>query len=166
MVTTETSGSLDYAYTGNAWWGIVPPPIPQTGTPITYIDGNPYLNVTTEDSNIITEFEMEQPEPKTKMYDTKGEAKGLLVVAKVAGFSAEDLQITTQQNTISIKGELKCKNSVTEATFNLHMDLEIPVDEQFDASRLTDEDLSLSDGLLVFTVPYKKELEPKILKIK
>ena len=46
------------------------------------------------------------------------------------------------------------------------MDLEIPVDEQFDASRLTDEDLSLSDGLLVFTVPYKKELEPKILKIK
>ena len=91
----------------------------------------------------------------------------LIIVAQVPGLSPEDVEITIEGDTLSIKGEFKTPAEDVDymmqerhyGRFCRTLRLNIPVQPD-KAEAVFDK------GVLVLTIPKAEEVKPKIIKIK
>jgi len=91
----------------------------------------------------------------------------LIIVAQVPGLSPEDVEITIEGDTLSIKGEFKAPAEDVDymmqerpyGTFCRTLRLNIPVQPD-KAEAVFDK------GVLVLTLPKAEEVKPKIIKVK
>ena len=105
----------------------------------------------------------------TPALDLSETEEGYLVEAAVPGMKPEDLQITVENNVLTIKGELRQETEDKKrnyhrierrfGAFSRQVALPVPVDfERADAS--------FKDGVLEICIPKKEEAKAKSLKIK
>jgi len=91
----------------------------------------------------------------------------LIIVAQVPGLSPEDVEITIEGDTLSIKGEFKAHAEAAEyliqersyGTFCRTLRLNIPV--QPDKAEAV-----FNKGVLVLTIPKAEEIKAKTIKVK
>lgn len=91
----------------------------------------------------------------------------LIIVAQVPGLSPEDVEITIEGDTLSIKGEFKTPAENADymiqersyGTFCRTLRLNIPVQPD-KAEAVFDK------GVLVLTIPKAEEVKPKAIKVK
>ena len=91
----------------------------------------------------------------------------LVIVSQVPGLSPEDVEITIEDDTLSIKGEFKASDADIDymiqerpyGTFCRTLRLNIPVQPD-KAEAVFDK------GVLVLTLPKAEEVKPKIIKVK
>lgn len=91
----------------------------------------------------------------------------LIIVAQVPGLSPEDVEITIEGDTLSIKGEFKAPAENADymiqersyGTFCRTLRLNIPV--QPDKAKAV-----FDKGVLVLTIPKAEEIKPKTIKVK
>ncbi|CAG0947358.1 Spore protein SP21 [Anaerolineae bacterium] len=91
----------------------------------------------------------------------------IVVRAPVPGLKPEDVEITVEGNTVTIRGEIKTPQE--EGTYLLQeqrygafarsLDLAMPV--QADKA-----EASFENGVLTLTIPKAEEIKPKVIKVK
>ena len=99
--------------------------------------------------------------------DAYATSDDLIIVAQVPGLSPEDVEITIEGDTLSIKGEFKAPAEDVDymmqerpyGTFCRTLRLNIPVQPD-KAEAVFDK------GVLVLTLPKAEEVKPKIIKVK
>jgi HSP20 family protein len=98
------------------------------------------------------------------VYTTKD---AIVVRAAVPGINPEDVEITVEGNTVSIRGETK--PSKEEGTYLLQeqrcgpfaRSLELAIPVQADKA-----EASFKNGVLTLTIPKAEEIKPKVIKVK
>jgi len=96
-------------------------------------------------------------------YDTDNE---IIIVASMPGVKPEDVEITFEGDTLTIKGEIKGPlenvsyifQERPHGTFNRSLVVNVPIN--------TDEaEAKFENGLLTLTLPKSEEVRPKVIKI-
>lgn len=92
-----------------------------------------------------------------------------VVKASVPGVSAEDLNITIEDNVLAIKGEVSTDENIEEARYHIRerrhgsfsRSLRFPVDVNADGV-----EASYVNGVLTLNVPKAEEVKPKQITVK
>ncbi len=103
--------------------------------------------------------------PAVDVYNTNNE---LVLVAEVPGLSAENLEITTTKDSVTLAGEFTApqfpeqaeslREERTYGRFSRSFRLPLPVDADKAAA-------SIKDGLLIIRVPKAEEIRPRVVPI-
>jgi HSP20 family protein len=100
------------------------------------------------------------------MYETED---SVVVKSAVPGVKPDDIDITVSGNTLSISGEAKSEEEVTEENYIRRerrygsFSRSIALPEGLDAEKA---DATFEDGLLTLTIPKAPEAKAKVIKIK
>ena len=100
--------------------------------------------------------------------DIYEEGDRLVVKAAVPGFKAEDLDLTIEDNILTIKGETKSDTTGEEGNFLHRERVHGAFRRSFRLPEKVDAILGASsyeDGVLTVTFPHREEMRPKQLKI-
>lgn len=97
-------------------------------------------------------------------YSTENE---LVVIAPVPGASPDDVEITIEGDTLTIKGEIKPPLENVDYIFNERaygpfirsLTLNVPIDAE-------KAEATFENGLLVLTIPKAESVKPKTIKVK
>lgn len=104
-------------------------------------------------------------QPLMDVVETK---EGFTVKVEVPGVKQEDLQITVEENTLSVKGERKQETEVSEEGYRRiersHGSFEraILLPSTVDADRIK---ASYTSGVLEIRLPRREEAKPKAIKV-
>jgi HSP20 family protein len=99
--------------------------------------------------------------------DASGNEDAIIITADVPGLKPEDLQVTMESNTLTIRGELKnrtegCDYFLRERATS-HFERILTINTPIDASRVEAE---LENGVLMLTLPKAEANKPKQIAIK
>jgi len=103
--------------------------------------------------------------PAIDIYDSKD---NIVVKADLPGLDKDNIDISIQDNLLTIKGEKKQKNDVKEEDYirserfygSFHRSLTLPTDVDS-----TNVKATFKDGVLELVLPKKEEAKPKQIKI-
>ncbi len=117
------------------------------------------------------EFErlMERPMHRGLPLDVTENEEGYVVKASVAGINPEDVEITIEENVLSIKGEFSQEDETEEENYLMRerhtgsfgRGIRFPVEVNADAV-----DANYENGVLTLNVPKVEEIKPKRVEIK
>jgi HSP20 family protein len=128
--------------------------------------------------NLLNEFDRlfnapmanwEAPRNWAMPLDVTEDADGYTVKASVPGINTDDLNITLEDNVLTIQGETRADETVEEAHYHLRerhygrfsRSLRFPVDVNAEAVEAT-----YQNGVLILSVPKAEEVKPKQIAIK
>ncbi len=120
------------------------------------------------DSNFVGPNLAWQPETMGVAVDVIENADGFVVKASLPGIKPEDLDITYQNNALTIKGEIKEEQEVEEARYYMRerrfgsfsRSFSLPTNIKEDAIQANFE-----NGLLTLTLPKAEEAKPKRITV-
>jgi HSP20 family protein len=100
------------------------------------------------------------------MYETEDH---LVIEADLPGLNPEDVEISVQENTLTIKGEYKQEEEREEENMHLHerrygrfqRSVALPTEINADAA-----EASFKDGVLMLRLPKAEEVKPKQIPVK
>jgi HSP20 family protein len=103
--------------------------------------------------------------PNIELYDRKTE---LVLRAEISGVDKEDIDLTITENSLTLKGELKRSEEVTEESFFVSeisygpFSRTIPLSVEVDSERAK---ASSKNGILEIVLPKKAEARAKEIKV-
>ena len=121
------------------------------------------------DGNISPESNWQQPSAWGLALDVVENQDAFVVKASVPGINPDDLEITYNNDTLTIKGEIKADETVEEANYHLRerrsgafvRSLILPYKINAEAI-----DAAYTAGVLTLTLPKAEEVKPKRIAIK
>lgn len=126
--------------------------------------------------NVFNEFERALNRPATRWnsewnvaLDVAENEDAYIVKASLPGVSADDVELTLEDNVLTIKGEVKGDETVEEAQYHVRerrygsfsRSIRFPVLVNSDAV-----DATYENGVLTLNVPKAEEVKPKRIEIK
>ncbi len=103
--------------------------------------------------------------PNIELYDRKSE---LVLRAELPGVSKEDIHLTISDDRLTIKGEVKKQEEVSEESYyiseirygSFSRSITLPVDVDSEKAKAT-----FKDGILEVVLPKKEEARPREIKV-
>jgi HSP20 family protein len=121
------------------------------------------------DGNINPDSNWQQPNAWGLALDVVENQDAFVIKASIPGINPDDIEITYNNDTLTIKGELKAEDTVEEANYHLRerrygtfaRRLILPCKINADAI-----DAAYAAGVLTLTLPKAEEVKPKRIAIK
>jgi HSP20 family protein len=104
--------------------------------------------------------------PAVDMYQTE---ENVVVKATLPGIKPEDIQISVSGDVLTIRGESKQEEEISNATYHLRerrygaFSRSLPLPSQVIADKAVAE---FEHGILTLTLPKAEEVKPKTIKVK
>lgn len=127
---------------------------------------NPFLEPFEEMEKFMQEHDQQGFAPAIDVYETE---KEVVVEAPLAGINPEDVEISIENDVLSIKGETKKESEVEEKNYyrkevrsgSFFRSVALPAHVISDKA-----EAESAEGMLKITVPKAEEIKPKTIKIK
>lgn len=123
------------------------------------------LNLWTPFSDLAFTPAYDTPARFSPAVDVFEDTQALILRAEVPGVRAEDIEITVENNVLTLKGEKKAqptRNRRTEQTYGTFT-RRFHLPTHVDPAAI---EAGLSDGILTVTLPKKPEVQPRKIEVK
>ena len=130
------------------------------------IKWSPFLEPFQEMDKIMSDFESKGFAPAINVYETKD---AVVVEAALAGINSDDVEVSIENDILTIKGESKHESEVDDKNYyrkevragSFYRSVALPAHVQGDRAEAESR-----EGMLRITVPKTPEVQPKTIKIK
>lgn len=130
------------------------------------IKWTPYLEPFEDMDKMMSEFERQGFAPAINVYETD---KAVVVEAALAGIKPDDVDVSIENDVLTIKGETKHESEVDDKNYyrkevrsgSFYRSVALPSHVVGDEAEAESQ-----EGMLVITIPKAPEAKPKTIKIK